>query len=77
MIFIPPPQFAQCSSSRSNTRLSSLAQLSHTGRRCAQLASHSQAQGNGQRQNPLTHRHVRDDVVDQVRCRLWHASGSA
>ena len=32
MIFSSPPQFGQCSMSRSNTRLSSLAQLSRTGR---------------------------------------------
>lgn len=36
-----PPQFGQCSKSSSNTRLSSLAQLSRTGRWCAQFASHS------------------------------------
>ena len=41
MIFSPPPQFGRCSVSISNTRLSSLAQLSRTGRWCAQFASHS------------------------------------
>ena len=41
MIFSSPPQFGQCSRSSSNTRLSSLAQLSRTGRWCAQFASHS------------------------------------
>ena len=37
MIFSSPPQFGQCSRSCSNTRLSSRAQLSHTGRCCAQF----------------------------------------
>jgi len=32
MIFSWPPQFGQCAMSISNTRLSSLAQLSRTGR---------------------------------------------
>ena len=41
MIINAPPQFGQCSMSISNTRLSNLAQLSRTGRWCAQLASHS------------------------------------
>ena len=41
MIFSSPPQFGQCAMSISNTRLSSLAQLSRTGLWCAQLASHS------------------------------------
>ena len=41
MIFSSPPQFGQCSRSRSNTRLSSRAQLSRTGLWCAQIASHS------------------------------------
>ena len=40
MIFNWPPQFGQCSRSRSNTRLSSRAQLSRTGPWCAQFASH-------------------------------------
>lgn len=38
-----PTQFGQCSRSRSNTRLSNLAQLRRTGRWCAQFASHSAA----------------------------------
>ena len=41
MIVSSPPQFGQCSRSSSNTRFSSRAQLSRTGRWCAQLASHS------------------------------------
>ena len=41
MIFSWPPQFGQCAMSISNTRFSSLAQLSRTGRWCAQVASHS------------------------------------
>ena len=41
MIFYSPPQFGQCAVSISNTRFSSLAQLSRTGRWCAQVASHS------------------------------------
>ena len=41
MIFSSPPQFGQCSRSRSNTRLSNLAQLGRTGRWCAQFPSHS------------------------------------
>jgi len=41
MIFSSPPQFGQCAMSISNTRFSSLAQLSRTGRRCAHVASHS------------------------------------
>ena len=38
MIFSSPPQFGQCSRSISNTRLSSFAQLSRTGRWCAKSA---------------------------------------
>ena len=41
MIFSWPPQFGQCAMSISNTRFSSLAQLSRTGRWYAQVASHS------------------------------------
>jgi NAD(P)-dependent dehydrogenase (short-subunit alcohol dehydrogenase family) len=37
MILSSPPQFGQCSMSISNTRLSSLAQLSRTGRWCSQF----------------------------------------
>jgi hypothetical protein len=36
-----------------------------------------QVQRDGQRQNPLAHRHVRDELVDQVRRRLHHAPGPA
>ena len=36
-----PPQFGQCSRSRSNTRLSSRTQPSRTARWCAQFASHA------------------------------------
>ena len=39
MIISSPPQFGQYSMSISNTRLSNLAQLSRTGRRCAQLSA--------------------------------------
>ena len=41
MILSSPPQFGQCSRSRSNNRLSNLAPLGRTGRWCAQFASHS------------------------------------
>ncbi len=61
MIFSSPSQSGQCSRSSSKTRLSSLAQLNRTG----------------QRQHPLAHRHMGDDVVHQVSRRLRHAPGSA
>ena len=49
MIFSSPPQFGQCSRSISNTRLSSFAQLSRTGRWCAQSARGSEAHCGAQR----------------------------
>ena len=39
--------------------------------------SQQQAQGDRKRKHPLAHRHMGDDVVDQVRRRLRHAPGSA
>ena len=47
------------------------------GRQQLGLCGQQQAQGDGQRQNPLAHRHVGNDVVDQVRRRLRHAPGAA
>ncbi len=41
------------------------------------LRRQQHAQRDGQRQHPLAHRHVRDDVVYQMRRGLRHASGSA
>jgi len=45
------------------------------------LRGQQQAQRDGQpnlaNPYPLAHRHVRDDVVHQVRCRLGHAPGPA
>jgi len=41
------------------------------------LCGQQQAQRHGQRQHPLAHRHVRDDVVHQVRRRLRHTPGTA
>ena len=43
MIFSSPPQFGQCSRSRSNTRVSSFIQLIPTGRCCAQFGSHAES----------------------------------
>lgn len=34
------------------------------------LCGQQQAQGNRQRQHPLAHRHMRDDVVHHSECRL-------
>ena len=47
------------------------------GRHQLGLCGQQQAQRDGQRQNPLAHRHVGNDVVDQVRRRLRHAPGPA
>jgi hypothetical protein len=46
--------------------------LHHLQHRRDQLGLRGQqhAQRDRQRQDPLAHRHVRDDVVHQVRCRL-------
>ena len=41
------------------------------------LHGQQQPQRDRQRQYPLAHRHVRDDAVDQVRCRLRHAPRTA
>jgi hypothetical protein len=41
------------------------------------LCNQKQAQGYGQRQHPLPHRHVRNDVVDQVRRGLRLSTGAA
>jgi len=41
------------------------------------LRGQQQAKRNRQRQNPLAHRHVRDDVVHQMRRRLRRAPGPA
>ena len=41
------------------------------------LRGQQHAQRDRQRQHPLPHRHVRDDVVDQVRSGLRHAPGAA
>ena len=41
LIFSSPPQFGQCSTSISKTRLGNLAQFRRTGRWCARFASHS------------------------------------
>ena len=43
MIFSSPPQFGQCSRSRSNTRVSSFIQLIRAGRCCAQFGSHAES----------------------------------
>ena len=41
------------------------------------LRGQQHAQRDRQRQHPLPHRHVRDDVVDPVRSGLRHAPGAA
>jgi hypothetical protein len=41
------------------------------------LCCQQQAQRDGQTEDPLAHRHMRDDVVHQVRRRLCHAPGAA
>ena len=54
-------------------------QLQHLQHRRDQLGLRGQqhAQRNRQRQQALAHRHVGDDVVHQVRCRLRHAPRTA
>jgi hypothetical protein len=53
--------------------------LHHLQHRCDQLGLCGQqhAQRDRQRQYPLAHRHVWDDVVDQVRSRLRHPPRTA
>ena len=41
------------------------------------LCGQQQAQRDRQRQHPLAHRHMGDDVVDQMRCGLGHAPRAA
>lgn len=41
------------------------------------LCGQQQAKGDGKREHPLAHWHVRNDVVDQLRHRLSHATGPA
>jgi hypothetical protein len=53
--------------------------LHHPQHRYDQLGQRGQqhAQRDRQRQHPLAHRHVGDDVIDQVRCRLLHPARTA
>ena len=48
-----------------------------TAAECVGPAGEEQAQGPGEAENPLTHRHIRNDVVDQMRRRLDHAPRAA
>ncbi len=41
------------------------------------LRGQQQTQRDGQREHPLAHRHVRNDVIDQVGGGLRHAPGTA
>jgi hypothetical protein len=41
------------------------------------LRSQQHAQLDRQRQHPLPHRHIRDDVVHQMRCSLRHPARAA
>ena len=47
------------------------------GRHQLGLRSQQQAQRDRQRQHPLAHRHMGNDVVDQVGCGLGHAARAA
>ena len=47
------------------------------GRHQLGLCGQQQAKRDRKRQNPLAHRHVRDDVVHQVRRRLRHSASAA